>query len=110
MTRRTRTTLIAFWVPARFSVVRSEMANGRNVEFGPNGEIAINGRCAEVISRRGHIDPAKMRDLAIAKGATAEPMEVTHHQMDGFKSWQRYDKAKFIVQPAGDAAPIRVTL
>ena len=103
-----RQTIITFKVPATFTVERTERVNGKLVGFGRGGKMSFDGLEVVTISRRGHVDPAKMRDLAVAKGATgSDELIVTHHSIRHLES---YADAKFIVNATGPAKPIKVTV
>lgn len=104
-----RHTVITFSVPASFAPVRTETANGRIVGIGRDGRLSIDGREVRSISRRGHKDPAYMRDLALAAGAVdTGDLTVTHHVIgDGLRAWTA---ARYIVSPTGPASPIKVTV
>jgi len=104
---KSRQTIITFSVPAAFIVSATQRCNGRRVDYSADGRIAINGYETRAISRRGHVDPAVMRDLATAKGAGgAGELSVTWHEVD--KNLRGYEVAKFIVNLDGPARPLRV--
>jgi hypothetical protein len=102
-----RQTIITFKVPATFAAERTEAVNGKLVGFGPGGKISFDGLEVVSISRRGHVDPAKMRDLAVARGATETELTVSHHSIRDYKS---YTDTRYIVNAAGPAKPIKVTI
>lgn len=102
-----RQTTISFKVPATFTPARTERVNGKLVGFGPGGKMSFDGLEIITISRRGHVDPATMRDIAIAKGAVGmTEFEVNHHAIN---HGEGYQVARFIVNATGPAKPIKVT-
>lgn len=101
-----RQTIIIFSIPATFAPDRTETVNGRLVGFGAGGKMSIDGLEIASISRRGHVDPAKMRDLAITKGATGKD-ELTVNQYS-IEHCRNYQVARFLVKAAGLANPLKV--
>ena len=109
-----RQTAIVFHTPRGFEPTKSESfrrADGTVATIDTafikgDTRTAINGREIQCISRRGHLDPAKAREIALAKGATGDDIEVSYHEIRNLRSTK---VAKFVVNTLGELKPIKVT-
>ncbi len=110
-----RQTTIVFSTPREFEPAHSETFRRASGTVGLmetaiiKGELrtAIDGRESQVVSRRGHIDPVKAREIALTKGAIDDEIEVSYYEIKNLRSAK---VAKFIINSRGEPKPLKVTI